>query len=174
MIQTVKKYLVLLPVLFLIGCAPAMNSAEMMPKTKLYDQLGESKFTGALVVRKADVQKGLGGATGNVTPEAYKEALISSVRQAGLYAKNGKEKYAVDAYLKQLDQPIFGFNFTVKATADYTITNLKNDKIVYQQTLTLPCTVLFAEEFVADIRLRRATGCAIGENITHFLKTISE
>lgn len=167
-----KNLFVLAIALFLVGCAPALQSGEMMPKSKVYDRLGNSKFDQSLVVDKVGVKDGAGGVA-PITSDGYKEAIISSLRQAGLYAKQGKEKYSLDAFLKEVDQPVIGFNFTVKTTADYKITNLKNGKVVYQESLTLPCTVLFAEEFLADVRLRRATGCSVGENITHFLKTIT-
>lgn len=167
------KFFVVISSLFLLAsCAPAIQSGEMMPKSKLYDQLGSSKFDNSIIANKIEAKAGVGGIA-PITSEGYKEALVSSLRQAGLYSKHGKEKYMVDAYLKDVDQPIIGFNFTVKTTADYTITNLKSGKVVYSESLTLPCTVLFAEEFIGEARLRRATACSVAENITHFLKTIT-
>lgn len=167
-----RNYFLMVMAIFFVGCAPALQSGEMMPKSKVYDQLGSSKFDQSLIVDKVGVKEGAGGIA-PITAEGYKEALISSLRQAGLYAKQGKEKFSLNADLKEVDQPVIGFNFTVKTTADYRITNLKNGKVVYQKGLTLPCTILFAEEFIGEIRLRRATGCSVGENITHFLKTIT-
>jgi hypothetical protein len=167
-----KFSIILLSAFLLVGCAPALQSGEMMPKSKIFDQLGSSKFDNSIIANKIEAKAGAGGIA-PITSDAYKEALIASLRQAGLYSKQGKEKYALDAYLKEVDQPIIGFNFTVKTTADYTITNVKSGKVAYKESLTLPCTVLFAEEFLAEVRLRRATACSVAENITHFLKTIT-
>lgn len=168
-----KNFSFLAAALLLSACAAPLSSGELMPKAGLYDQLEKSKYSNAITLGNVDVKKGIGGIA-PVDVAGYKEALLSSLRQANLYAKPEDAKYTLDSYLSDIEQPIIGFSFTVKTTAEYTLKSNSNGSVVYQDTLNLPCTTPFAEAWNADVRMRKATGCAVGENITHFLKTLSK
>jgi hypothetical protein len=171
----IRFYLPLAAILLVSACAPVLSGPEMAPKSSLYDSLSSPKSLAKNIqIDNVTAEKGLGGMTAPVTADQYSEALTSSLRQAGWYSGSGNSKYLLTAHLMEIDQPVIGFSFTVTAKAQYTLSERKTGKVRYDDVLTLPCTVTMSEAFVADVRLRKATACAVGENITHFLKVLSE
>jgi hypothetical protein len=157
---------------FLSACAPALNGYEMMPNSKVYDGLS-SYLNKSVTLGNVAAEKGMGGSVAPVTSEQYKEALTLALRQAGWYSPEAG-RYVLDARLFEVEQPLMGFNFTVTTKAEYTLKDKKTGRTKYNDILTLPCTVMFSEAFDGTIRLRKATACAVGENITHLLKVISQ
>jgi len=143
-----------------------------MPKSGVYDHLS-TKLDRKISLGLVGAEKGLGGPA-PVIAEEYKEALALALRQAGWYTADATPAYTLNAKMIKIDQPFIGFNFTVKATAQYSLVRVKGGDVVYEETLTLPCTVMFAEAFDGIIRLRRATACSVGENITHLLNVLSQ
>lgn len=165
------RFCLVIAVVLLSGCAIPIKGAEMTPKTSAYDGLS-SKLDRKINVGDVTAAPNL-GPTFTVLGPDYKEALIMATRMAGWYSTD-PATYTLNANMSKLDQPSIGFTFTVKSTAHYTLINNKSGNVVFEDTLTLPCTVTFSEEFMGDLRLRRATGCSVGENITHLLKTLSD
>ena len=157
----------------LTACAVPLTSAEMSPKPYIYDLLDAPKLDKKITLGNVIVDKGLGGMT-PVLAEQYAEALSGALRQAGWYTTSEKATYVLDAHLTELKQPVIGFNFTVKSAADYSLAKASNRNSIYQDTLQLPCTVRFVEAVNGEVRLRRATGCAVAENITQLLNVLSE
>jgi hypothetical protein len=168
-------YINFVALIFLLGgCAPGLQGTEMMPKSQVYDTLSNPKnLERNISLGSVVAQKGMGGMSAPITSEQYKEALALGLRQAGWYSPD-KSRYMLDANLTQVQQPMIGFSFTVKTTAEYKLTEKSNGKVKYHDILTLPCTVTFSEAFNAEMRLRKATACSVGENITHLLKVLSQ
>lgn len=164
-------FLLGLSLFLLSACAVPMKSQEMMPQFDFYDSVKSKKFEDNIYVRNIEVAKGVGGMS-PVTPEEYRAALVSAFRQADLYAPEGEAKYALDAVMTEMKQPAFGFNLTATASANYTLEQALNGKTVFSQTVAVPCTKGVGDAFDAAIRLRLASGCAVGENITHLIKVI--
>lgn len=165
--------LILFPLLFLGACAQPLGSFEMMPKTQTFDALDSSrKFSKSITAGSITAKDKLGGIA-PVVSEQYRESVISSLRQAGWYTTPENAKYVLDAQMLEIDQPSFGFSFTVKTTASYLLKGKDSGSVVYKDTLTLPCTKTISDAFNAEVRLRMATGCAVGENTTHFLKVLA-
>lgn len=158
----------------LAACAPALKGTEMMPKSAVYDSLSSGVLNRNISLGTVTAKESAGGLTAPVTSQQYQEALILALRQAGWYNSSGNGRFLLDANISEIDQPLIGFNFTVKSQAEYTLTEQKSGKVRYHDKLTLPCTVLWSEAPVADVRLRQATACSVGENITHLLKTLSQ
>lgn len=159
--------------LALSACAIPLKSQEMLPQFDFYDELDAQKFENSIFIRNVDVAKGVGGVS-PVTPEEYRAALVSSFRQADLYSKEEKAKYALDAAMTDMKQPMFGFNLTATATADYEVIKKSNDSKVLSESVSVPCTKTMGDAFDGAVRLRLASGCAVGENITHLIKVISQ
>jgi hypothetical protein len=173
--MTFSRIVIVVCLLFLSGCAAPLTGAEMMPKAQMYDTLGSSKtLEKNISLGSILVDKNLGGPAAPVTSEQYNEALMGSLRMAGWYSLPDSARFRLDAHMTEIHQPLIGFNFTVTSKAEYTLTEKKTGKVRYNDVLTLPCTVMFSEAFNADLRMRKATACAVGENITHFLKVLSE
>ena len=167
------RFGILLFALFsLSACAVPLKSQEMMPQFDFYDSLEKNKFEDNIFVRTVDVEKGVGGAS-PVTPEEYRKALVASFRQADLYAPEDEAKYVMDTVMTDMEQPIMGFNMTVTATAQYDVLKASNESNVFSENVSVPCTKGIGDAFDGAIRLRLASGCAVGENITHVIKVIS-
>ena len=147
----------------------------MSPKSSLYNSLSNpANLSRNIALENVTVDKGLGGAVAPISADQYSEALASSLRQAGWYSNSDTSKYLLTAHLMKIDQPLIGFSFTVTSQAQYTLTERKTGKVRYDDVLTLPCTVTMSEAFVGEVRMRKATACSVGENITHFLKVLSQ
>jgi hypothetical protein len=158
-----------------VACAPALESYEMMPKAAVYDTLPDNNtFAKNIAVTNVIADDGMGGATAPITSENYKQAIVSALRQAGWYNNGDNARFHLEAHLVEVDQPMVGFSFTVKTRASYVLTENKTGKVFYNDTITMPCTVTMSEALVGEVRLRKATSCAVGENITHLLKVIAE
>lgn len=143
----------------------------MLPQFDFYDQVSPEKFEDKLFIRNVDVAKGVGGQI-PVTPEAFRAALTSSLRQADLYSRQEEAEYFLDAYVVEMKQPMFGFNMTATTTADYTVYS-KNESVVFQEQVSVPCTKTMGDAFNGEVRIRMASGCSVGENITHLVKVLS-
>ena len=168
-----SNLLVLMALLFTAACAPSLSMYEKIPKPQTHHALISSKplnknITAGDIVADNDVR----GMT-PIDSEQYKQSVIFSLRQAGWYADQNSAQYVLDAHLLKVDQPFVGFDMTVKTTAEYTLKKKASNKVVYHDTLTLPCTTRFAEAFNGEVRLRMATACSVGENTTHFLKVLN-
>ena len=159
--------------LSLSACAVPMKSQEMMPQFDFYDSVSSRKYNDSIFIRNVDVKKGLGGVMPVIADE-YKAALVSSFRQADLYSRQDSAEYVLDAYMSEMKVPAFGFNLTVKTTAEYKIYLISEDTLQLTESVTVPCTKGMGDAFDASIRLRLAAGCSVGENITHVIKVISQ
>lgn len=167
-------WLALVPVLFLAACAAPLTGAEMMPNSRVYDQLDANALNKNISLHTVVADLGLGGIA-PVVSDQYKEALALGLRQAGWYAPdNSKSAYSLDAHMTKISQPFIGFDFTVTSVAEYSLVKTSSGKVVYSEVLTLPCTTGFSEAFNADVRMRKATACSVGENIAHLLKVLSQ
>ena len=160
-------------ILLLSGCAMPMKSQEMLPQFDFYDQLDAKKYQDSISVRDVTVNDGVGGLS-PVTASEYKSALVSALRQADLYCKEGEARYYLDANMSDMEQPFIGFNMTAKTTASYKIYKVKGGDAVFSETLTLPCTKTISDAFDGAVRARLASGCSVGENITHLIKILSQ
>ena len=156
---------------FLSACAIPLEPQEMYANQNAYDSLSH-RLDRKITLGKVSSKEGLGGAT-PVTAPNYELALQSSLRQAGWYSPSDSAKYTLNASLLELKQPFMGFNMTVNSTAQYDLINTTTGKTAYSEQINIPCTKGIADAFDGAVRLRKATGCAVSENITHLLKVLS-
>lgn len=155
----------------LSACVVPISGSEMQPNPGVYDTLS-TRLDRKISIGDVQVKEGVGGATPVLAPN-YSEALKSSLRQAGWYTQSDSSKYTLNAYLTELKQPFIGFDMTVKSTAQYELINTQTGKTAYSEEIKIPCTKGLSDAFDGAIRLRMATACAVGENITHLLKVLS-
>ena len=169
-----NRLLISLFVLTLSACAPALEAYEMTPKSALYDTVQTSNsLNKKIAIGSVVTEKNMGGAVAPVTSEQYKDAIVLALRQTGWY-NTTSPKLRLDAHLLDIEQPFMGFSFTVKAKSQYTLTDSKTGKVWYRDTIIVPCTVTMSEAFEGAVRMRKATACAVAENITHFIKVLSQ
>ena len=107
--------------------------------------------------------------TSQVSDDAFKEALSQSLSKVG-FAPQGASQYYIDANLKTLDQPLFGFVFDVVSTVEYTV---EGNNAIKVYTVTATGTATPSDAFSASDRLRKANERSIKENIKQFLKYLS-
>jgi hypothetical protein len=171
-----KKILFFIAVAFLSGCAsPAKQGAMSINFTDLPTNLNR-KFEGELSVRNVTGGKETGTLKNSGKPQvdndAFRGALEQSLRAVGYISPNSlNAKYQIDAQILNIEQPSFGLSFDVKSTVLYTINSLKDQK-------SLPITAIgiatFSDAVIGVERLRIATEKSIKENISQFIKKISE
>ena len=101
----------------------------------------------------------------NVGNSEFRGALTNSLRATGLLAEGAPPRFALDAQLNALEQPMFGLDMTVTANVTYTLANQANGKTLWQQTLVTPYTARFSDAFAGYERLRLANEGAIRANI---------
>ncbi|HRQ60054.1 MAG TPA: hypothetical protein PLO23_00815 [Alphaproteobacteria bacterium] len=167
-----KSFTILSSLLLLSACAQPLSWTEMSPRVDLFDQLSPNTYREKIMLGDVIISEDAGKDT-IVTEDGYRSVLSVSLREANLYEVPAKAAYRLEATLQEFDVPFALFNTTVHARADYILYNNSKNSVVYQETVNVPCTVRFAEQINADLRLRQAYGCAVGENISHLLNVLS-
>ncbi|MGG7566188.1 hypothetical protein ACQ5SO_08510 [Rhodovulum sp. DZ06] len=121
------------------------------------------------------VEKVIGGeetspiAMSKVSDGAFQQALAESLRRIGLLDPATGLK--ITATLIALDQPIVGFDLTVKATGRYQVHDAEGREL-YDEMFTTPCKAPFSSSLLAVERLRLANEGAIKANIAAFLEDL--
>ena len=108
----------------------------------------------------------------NVGNPEFGSALRNSLRATGLLAEGPPARYALNAQLNRLDQPMFGFDMTVTADITYTVANQASGKTLWQKTLVTPYTARLGEAFAGVERLRLANEGAIRANISQLIDAL--
>lgn len=106
-----------------------------------------------------------------VSDGAFQRALELSLEQAGMW--DAVEGMPIRATLIALDQPIVGFDFTVKATARYQVHDAAGEEL-WDEIFTTPYTANFTDSIIGVKRLQLANEGAIKANIAAFMKALIE
>lgn len=113
--------------------------------------------------------------TSQVDAKSFQQALTASLTNAALSSKdNDKARYLLTANLLRLEQPIFGFNFTVTSHVNYKLLDTRNNKVLFEKTLVTPYTAKLTETFYGPERLKVANEGAIKENIKALVSSLYE
>ena len=96
----------------------------------------------------------------------FKLALEKSLKDALLLSSAVEDgKYLLEVTLKNLEQPLFGLDLKVTATAEYTLKTKVSGRIIYSKTFVTPFTATFSDSAMAIQRLRIANEGAVRNNI---------
>ena len=87
---------------------------------------------------------------------AFKRALVSSLRKAGLLSDSAHAKYVVTAELIALKQPFFGMDMKVTSRIRYTLKDAATGAVVLDEEVIAPYTATVGDAFVGAQRLRLA------------------
>lgn len=110
--------------------------------------------------------------TSQVDGPSFKIALEQSLNVIGYKSqKPDAAKYQVDAVLQDLNQPMFGLTFNVQSAILYTVSS-EGKQSVFPITATGTATA--SDHLFATERLRIANERSIRENISQFLKKITD
>lgn len=167
-----KKSICLLLALFISGCAfPATKEGMVVKNYEAPKQTGERIF----------VKESTGGSmtlpfwtsqipNDNFT-EAVKESLLISKAFSAL-STNWGDDWGLEIEIRNVDQPMFGFDFKVTTEAQYTL-YLKG-KEVYKTYVRASGTAGTRDEFVAAARLRIANERSARANIKKFIAELAD
>jgi len=96
----------------------------------------------------------------------FKLALEQSLKDAMLLSGTiNDSKYLLEVRLISLDQPLFGLDLKVTATAEYILKAKSTGQIIYSKTFATPFTATFSDSAIAIQRLRIANEGAVRNNI---------
>lgn len=151
------------------GCASPASHLAMSPSVNELPQgASASHMKGLVAIRHVTGGKDTNPLwTSQVDASEFKLALQNSLASSGMAATNpSAAKYLVDADLKALNQPVFGLNFDVESTVQYTVESAGLGKDVNVKAVG---TASVSDAFSGVERLRIANERSIKENIKTFL-----
>jgi hypothetical protein len=103
-------------------------------------------------------------------------ALRDSFDKAGLFKKalaSGSAHYALDAFIVQVNQPMFGASMTVSMEVSYTLSRTEPKEVLWKKGISSTYTASFGEALVGATRLRMANEGAARKNIEQVIQEIS-
>jgi hypothetical protein len=156
----------------LSGCAAGATAAGMIIKA---DEL--VKPTSPEVQHSVAVDAVGGGSetnpmwTSQVGNQEFKTALSESLRLAGILA-DGPARYTLKSALVSLQQPMFGFDMTVTATVQYSLTDTTTNTVIWHEAMATPYTATVSDAFVGSARLRLANEGAMRKNIAKLIERL--
>jgi hypothetical protein len=111
-----------------------------------------------------------------ISDEDFAVALRQSIEQSRLFAHvlvDGAGSYQLQAFIAQLNQPMFGASMTVSMEVDYTITKSEPKQVVWHKSIVSSYTAPFSAAFAGVTRLRLANEGAARKNIEQAILEMS-
>jgi hypothetical protein len=109
--------------------------------------------------------------TSQVSNEQFKEALVASLKLAGLLG-DGAARYELTGLLVELAQPFIGLDMTVTATVQYSVTDATTGAVIWSEKLVTPHTATMGDAFVGMTRLKLANEGAVRKNIAQLVQRL--
>jgi hypothetical protein len=154
------------------GCASPATSTAMIP----------GKFeVGTQHAKSASVQVGGGQATSSmgksqIGDAEFAAALVESINKSKTFSKviqgQGAD-YLLNVTIFSMDQPSFGFSFTVKMEALWTLTKT-DGSVIWKEAVKSEHTATTSDAFAGVERLRMANEGAARNNIALGLAKIGK
>jgi hypothetical protein len=110
--------------------------------------------------------------TSEIDNVEFEGALRSSLETAYLLGKHATAEYILDAELMEIDQPMFGFTFTVESKIRYTLRDKSSRQTVFEDVITANGTATTGDAFAGVKRLRIATERSAQENIKKMIDSL--
>lgn len=171
--RSIKLIITTLLILFLFGCASPARVDKMVPTT---DQVAANEPISKSLRESIIVTSVSGGEdtnplwTSEIGNEEFKEALIQSLKNAGLYnAINSNSKYELIATLVEVQQPLFGLDLSVVTKAHYRLVDKKTRQSLLNEEIISSFTATVSDSFLAVERLRLANEGSAKANITQLI-----
>ncbi len=109
--------------------------------------------------------------TSEVGTAEFRQALDQSLKINGLLASDpAAADYLLTAKLVEVDQPLVGFDMSVRSTVDYTVYDARSEAVFFQKTVRAAYTASFSSSYIAVKRLQLANEGSIRDNIGQFLR----
>jgi len=163
--------------LSLAGCATPARTEAMVASSvvapiaanaskKLRGNIAIGEVTGGSATNPMWVSK-VGGAE-------FERALETSLRNFGFLSENRQAGgYRLIADLREVNQPIGGFDLTVTSTVEYQLIDRTSNASIYRETITAPHTAKMADAWDANERLRLGNEGSIRANIERLIQRLS-
>jgi hypothetical protein len=156
------------------GCATGASHEGMVPPT--VTAVKKHPHTVAVDVTGGQETDAMGKP--QISNEAFAQALEQAISQSQVFSRVVKggsgQNYRLSVVLVGLDQPSFGFSFTVKMEAGWTLKRADNGATVWQESVRSEYTAGAGDAFAGVVRLRMATEGAAKDNISQGLAKISQ
>ena len=157
--------------LFVIGCASPADMNSMVVSKSPSERINlPPEIKGAFTINR------VGGGeetnplwTSEVDNTSFRGAFERSLDATGLLGGINTAKYSIEADLKNLEQPLFGLDFTLTSTVNYVVRNLKNKDVWFDKNITSSFTATISDAFAGITRLKLANEGSIRENISTFI-----
>ena len=109
-----------------------------------------------------------------ISNDAFAQALRESIERAGLFSNVAADgaRYRLTSFIGKVDQPTFGFSFTVKMEVSYALKDTKSGNTVWTKDINSEYTATPGQAFAGVQRLRLANEGAARENIRQALTEI--
>ena len=158
--------------IFIAGCAtPAARQQMVSQPIKAGTKLNPVLYEAVIVRQVTGGQQTNPLWTSQVSTEEFKGALIDSLRAYGYGTTDqNKGKFVLDADLKALKQPLFGFTFEVTSVVEFRLNYAGGVKVI---PITAVGSAAVSEAFLGTERLRIANERSIKENIKLFMEKLS-
>jgi len=159
-------------VLMLYGCSTTAKHEGMTPLT--FEPGTKHPKTVSINVVGGEEFDGLGRP--QISNGALKQALADSITKSQMFSaviEGMKSDYFLMITIFSFDQPVFGFSFTVKMEAGWTLKDAVSGETVWQEAIKSENTATTEDAFAARTRLRLAVEGAARNNISQGLEKIS-
>ena len=159
--------------LLLGGCASQSTHLGMIPD--VIDTFKKHPHTVSLNVTGGKPTESIG--TPQISDVEFKQALLDAMNKSQIFSRvveGNAGDYWLTVTLFSLEQPLFGFSFTVKMEAGWTLKRVADGVVVWQESIKSEYTATIEDAFVGATRLRLATEGAARNNISQGLSKISK
>jgi hypothetical protein len=155
------------------GCATASRPEAMIPVT--FDAGVKHPQTVSVAVAGGSETNALGKS--QISNEAFTQAIVASIEKnktfSGVVKGADGADYRLNVTVVNMDQPSFGFSFTVKMEAAWSLKKA-DGTVVMQETIRSEGTAGATDAFAGTERLRLANEAAARNNIAAALAKIGK
>lgn len=169
-----KKLLCVVLLTLLSGCAMPLTASEMAPLTDIYTQIPDNPRLERKIALGSVTLDKEAELMGTPPLPGYRDALQNALLTSNLLARTQDPQFVLDARLNSFDLPIIGFNLDCYANATYTLRNKQSGEVVVLDTVKSHYEAKFGEAFDGALRMRICITGALRENITHYLRLLSQ
>lgn len=110
--------------------------------------------------------------TSEIGNEQFREALVLSLRNAGLLKRDGEAEYELSATLLEVEQPLFGISLTVTTRIKYLLVAREGRKLLFEEEIVAPYTATFQDSALAIERLKLANEGSARSNIEVLIRKL--
>ena len=166
-------HLLLTAIMFCAGCASATRPEAMIPQIHLPVHKSPSNVVVEVLGGKETSAMWLS----QISDEDFAHALRQSIEQSGLFAqalKDGSSKYLLQAFIAQMNQPLFGGDMTVSMEVNYHLARTELKQVVWRKAVYSTYTASFGDAIGGATRLRLANEGAARKNIEQAIQEMSQ